>query len=69
MADNCVSLARTNTLSSTITKLIKTSFHYYSLVLNKARHADDGYKNNGPREASAGLQARSKDQEILEEGS
>ena len=25
MADNCVSLARTNTLSSTITKLIKTS--------------------------------------------
>ena len=24
MADNCVSLARTNTLSSTITKLIKT---------------------------------------------
>ena len=27
-------------------------FHYYSLVLNKARHADDGYKKNGPREAS-----------------
>ena len=26
MADNCVSLARTNTLSSTITKPIKTSF-------------------------------------------
>ena len=25
----------------------------YSLVLNKARHADDGYKKNGPREASA----------------
>ena len=32
---------------------IKTTFHYYSLVLNKARHADDGYKKNGPREASA----------------
>ena len=30
---------------------IKTTFHYYSLVLNKARHADDGYKKNGPREA------------------
>ena len=26
---------------------------YYSLVLNKARHADNGYKKNGPREASA----------------
>ena len=26
---------------------------YYSLVLNKARHADDGYKKNGPRKASA----------------
>ena len=23
---------------------MKTTFHYYSLVLNKARHADDGYK-------------------------
>ena len=23
------------------------------LVLNKARHADDGYKKNGPRKASA----------------
>ena len=32
---------------------IKTMFHYYSLVLNKARHADDGYKKNGPRQASA----------------
>ena len=32
---------------------IKTTFHYYSLVLNKARHADDGYKKNGPRKASA----------------
>ena len=29
------------------------TFHYYLLVLNKARHADDGYKKNGPREASA----------------
>ena len=26
---------------------------YYSLVLNKARHADDSYKKNGPREAAA----------------
>ena len=25
----------------------------YLLVLNKARHADDGYKKNGPRKASA----------------
>ena len=35
--------------------LIKSeiTFHYYSLVLNKARHADDGYKKNGPREALA----------------
>ena len=32
------------------------------------RRADDGYKKNRPREASARLQARSKDQEILEEG-
>ena len=32
---------------------IKTTFHYYLLVLNKARHADDGYKKNGPRKASA----------------
>ena len=32
---------------------IKTTFHYYLLALNKARHADDGYKKNGPREASA----------------
>ena len=32
---------------------IKTTFHYYSLVLNKARHADDGYKKNGPTKASA----------------
>ena len=31
----------------------ETTFHYYSLVLNKACHADDGYKKNGPREASA----------------
>ena len=31
----------------------ETTFHYYSLVLNKARHADDGYKKNGPRGASA----------------
>ena len=31
----------------------ETTFNYYSLVLNKARHADDGYKKNGPREASA----------------
>ena len=23
---------------------IKTTFHYHLLVLNKARHADDGYK-------------------------
>ena len=30
----------------------ETTFHYYSLVLNKARHAD-GYKKNGPRKASA----------------
>ena len=28
--------------------------HYYSLVLNRERaHADDGYKKNRPREASA----------------
>ena len=33
MADNCVSLARTNTLSSTITKLIKTSNKSYSYHL------------------------------------
>ena len=33
MADNCVSLARTNTLSSTITKLIKTSNKSYSYSL------------------------------------
>ena len=38
MADNCVSLARTNTLSSTITKLIKTSktsnkSYSYSLLI------------------------------------
>ena len=26
---------------------------YYLLVLYKARHADDGYKKNGPRKASA----------------
>ena len=32
---------------------IKTTIYYYSLVLNKARHGDDGYKKNGPREASA----------------
>ena len=31
----------------------KQTFYYYSLVLNKARHADEGYKKNGPREASA----------------
>ena len=31
----------------------ETTFHYYSLVLNKARHADGGYKKNGPRKASA----------------
>ena len=30
-----------------------TTIYYYLLVLNKARHADDGYKKNGPREASA----------------
>ena len=23
---------------------VKTMIHYYSLVLNKARHADNGYK-------------------------
>ena len=28
-------------------------FPYYSLVLNKVRHADDDYEKNGPREASA----------------
>ena len=33
MADNCVSLARTNTLSSTITKPIKTSNESYSYNL------------------------------------
>ena len=33
MADNCVSLARINTLSSTITKLIKTSNKSYSYNL------------------------------------
>ena len=114
MADNCVSLARTNTVSSTITKpiktwktsnksysynllnhinkmythdlfylqqkweawllpvykqirttksstqnyfnWIKTTFHYYSLIviLNKARHADNGYKKNGSRKAFSG---------------
>ena len=32
----------------------KTAFHCYSLVLNKARHADDGYKKNGPRKAWGG---------------
>ena len=32
---------------------VKTTIHYYSLVLNKARHADDDYKKNGPRKASA----------------
>ena len=26
---------------------------HYLLVLNKARHADDDYEKNGPREASA----------------
>ena len=31
----------------------ETTFHYYLLVLNKARHADDCYKKNGPRKASA----------------
>ena len=38
MADNCVSLARTNTLSSTITKLIRTSnksYSYHLLFLNR----------------------------------
>ena len=35
-----------------ITLIESETFHYYSLVLNKARHADDGYKKNGPREAS-----------------
>ena len=38
-----------------ITLIESETFHYYSLVLNKARHADDGYKKNGPREASATL--------------
>ena len=33
MADNCVSLARSNTLSSTITKPIKTSNESYSYNL------------------------------------
>ena len=33
MADNCVSLTRTNTLSSTITKPIKTSNESYSYNL------------------------------------
>ena len=37
----------------------ETMFHYYSLLLNKARHADDG-KKNGSREASATDQAVSK---------
>ena len=27
-----------------ITLIESTTFHYYLLVLNKARHADDGYK-------------------------
>ena len=50
--------AKQNTIRQRIERhkitLIKseTTFHYYSLVLNKARHADDG-KKNGPREASA----------------
>ena len=49
--------AKQNTIRQSIDRhrltLIKTTFHYYSLVLNKARHADDGYKKNGPRKASA----------------
>ena len=44
--------AKQNTIRQSIDR-IKTTFHYYLLVLNKARHADDGYKKNGPREASA----------------
>ena len=28
----------------------EATFPNYSLVLSKARHADDGYKNNGPCE-------------------
>ncbi len=51
--------AKQNTIGQSIDRhritLIEseTTFHYYSLVLNKARHADDGYKKNGPRKASA----------------
>ena len=50
--------AKQNTIRQRIERhkitLIKseTTSHYYSLVLNKARHADNG-KKNGPREASA----------------
>ena len=42
--------AKQNTIGQSIDRhritLIEseTTFHYYSLVLNKARHADDGYK-------------------------
>ena len=49
--------AKQNTIRQSIDRhrinRIKTTFHYYSLVLNKACHADNGYKNNGPRKASA----------------
>ena len=50
--------AKQNTIRQSIDRQnyfnrIKTTFHYYSLVLNKARHADDGYKKNGPRKASS----------------
>ena len=49
--------AKQNTIGQSIDRhritLIESeiTFHYYSLVLNKARRADDGYKKNGPREA------------------
>ena len=51
--------AKQNTIRQNIYRLritlieSETTFHYYSLVQNKARHADDGYKKNGPRKASA----------------
>ena len=52
--------AKQNTIRQSIDRHSKTTFHYYLLVLNKARHADDGYKKNGPRKASAKLDPVSK---------
>ena len=50
--------AKQNTIGQSIDqhRITKQRFTtiYYLLVLNKARHADDGYKKNEPGKASGG---------------